>query len=40
VFGIAAGILLLGETVTAWQWVGTAFVMSALGVVVRGGPRG
>lgn len=39
VFGIVAGIVLLGETVTTWQWVGTAFVMAALGVVVRGARR-
>ena len=36
--GIAAGILLLGEEVTAWQWAGAALVMSALTFVMRGGP--
>lgn len=40
VFGIVAGIVLLGETVSAWQWIGTGFVLMALGVVVRGSRKG
>ncbi|MEN9313935.1 MAG: hypothetical protein RIS35_328 [Pseudomonadota bacterium] len=39
VFGIIAGIVLLDETVTSWQWVGTGFVLSALLFVVRGARR-
>ena len=37
--GLAAGILLLGEEVTPWQWAGAALVMSALGFVLRAGAR-
>ncbi|MFM8532208.1 MAG: EamA family transporter [Acidimicrobiia bacterium] len=37
--GIAAGILLLGEVVTEWQWAGAAMVMAAMGCVVRGEAR-
>ena len=35
--GIAAGILLLGEEVTAWQWAGAGLVLSALVFVMRAG---
>ncbi|MGP1629023.1 MAG: EamA family transporter, partial [Giesbergeria sp.] len=37
VVGLAAGLLVLGEVVTGWQWVGTAFVVAALACVVLGG---
>ncbi|MBK7719016.1 MAG: EamA family transporter [Simplicispira sp.] len=37
VVGLAAGMLVLGEVVTTWQWAGTAFVVSALVCVVLGG---
>ena len=37
VVGLAAGMLVLGEVVTPWQWAGTAFVVSALVCVVLGG---
>ena len=37
VVGMAAGMLVLGEVVTPWQWAGTAFVVSALVCVVLGG---
>ena len=36
VVGLAAGLLVLGEVVTGWQWAGTAFVVAALGCVVLG----
>ena len=36
VLGILAGTLILHETVTLWQWIGGAWVMLALLVVVRG----
>lgn len=39
VVGLAAGLLVLGEVVTGWQWAGTAFVVAALGCVVLGRPR-
>lgn len=39
VVGLVAGIVLLGEQVTTWQWVGAALVMSALIFVFRGAPR-
>jgi len=38
VVGLAAGMLVLGEVVTGWQWAGTAFVVAALGCVLLG-PR-
>ena len=38
VVGMAAGLLVLGEVVTAWQWVGVACVVLALVCVVLG-PR-
>ena len=37
VFGILAGVLILGETVTMPQWIGGGFVMLALGFVASGG---
>ena len=36
---IVAGIVLLGERVTAWQWAGAVLVMSALIFVFRGEVR-
>jgi O-acetylserine/cysteine efflux transporter len=36
VVGIAAGMLLLGERVSAWQWAGVACVGAALAVVLFG----
>jgi O-acetylserine/cysteine efflux transporter len=37
VVGLAAGVLLLGETITPWQWAGIALVVAALMVVMFGG---
>ncbi len=37
VVGIAAGMLILGESVSAWQWAGIACVGAALAVVLFGG---
>lgn len=37
VIGLSAGMLLLGEKVTPWQWAGSACVVAALGVVMFGG---
>ena len=37
VIGLAAGMLLLGERVSPLQWIGSAFVVAALGVVMFGG---
>jgi O-acetylserine/cysteine efflux transporter len=37
VVGLAAGMLVLGEVVTPWQWAGTALVVAALVCVVLGG---
>jgi O-acetylserine/cysteine efflux transporter len=36
VVGLAAGMGLLGERVTPWQWAGIAFVVAALAVVMFG----
>jgi O-acetylserine/cysteine efflux transporter len=36
VVGLLAGMLVLGEHVTGWQWAGAALVMSALAFVVGG----
>lgn len=36
VVGITAGMLILGETVTNWQWGGIAFVVAALLMVMFG----
>jgi O-acetylserine/cysteine efflux transporter len=38
VVGIAAGMLVLGEQVNAWQWAGVAFIAAALLVAIIG-PR-
>ena len=38
VVGLAAGMLVLGEAVTPWQWAGIACVVTALGCVMLG-PR-
>ena len=38
VIGLAAGMLTLGETVSPWQWAGSACVVAALAVVMLG-PR-
>jgi O-acetylserine/cysteine efflux transporter len=37
VVGLAAGLLLLGETITLWQWAGIALVIAALVCVMFGG---
>jgi O-acetylserine/cysteine efflux transporter len=37
VVGIAAGLFVLGESITAWQWAGTALIALALVCVVFGG---
>ena len=37
VIGLSTGMLVLGETVTSWQWAGAALVVMALVVVVWGG---
>jgi O-acetylserine/cysteine efflux transporter len=37
VVGLAAGMLLLGEHITGWQWSGIALVVAALGCVMFGG---
>jgi O-acetylserine/cysteine efflux transporter len=39
VVGIASGMLLLDEQVTAWQWAGIALTVLALASVVLGGAR-
>lgn len=36
VVGLAAGLLLLGESVTPWQWAGIALVVAALACVMFG----
>ncbi len=36
VVGLAAGLFLLGETITAWQWAGIALTVSALAWVMFG----
>jgi len=36
VVGLAAGMVVLGEVVTAWQWAGVALVVAALAVVMLG----
>ena len=38
VVGLMAGMFVLGEVVTPWQWAGVALVVAALGVVMLG-PR-
>ena len=37
VLGLASGMLLLGETITAWQWAGIALIGCALACVMFGG---
>ena len=37
VVGLTAGMLVLGEVITAWQWAGIALVVAALGCVMLGG---
>jgi O-acetylserine/cysteine efflux transporter len=38
--GLAAGMLVLGEVISTWQWAGIALVVAALGCVMLGGlPR-
>ncbi len=37
VVGLAAGMIVLGEVVTAWQWAGVALVVGALACVMFGG---
>ncbi len=39
VVGLTAGLLLLGESITGWQWAGIALVVAALGWVMFGGRR-
>lgn len=36
VVGISAGMLLLGDRITGWQWTGIAFIVCSLAVVVFG----
>ena len=37
VVGLAAGMGLLGERITPWQWAGIGCVVAALAVVMLGG---
>lgn len=37
IVGLAAGMLVLGEVITPWQWVGIAFMVAALACVMLGG---
>ncbi len=37
VAGLAAGMLVLGEVITPWQWAGIALVVAALACVMLGG---
>lgn len=37
VVGLAAGVLVLGEAITPWQWAGIALLVAALGCVMLGG---
>jgi len=37
VVGITAGMLLLGDRITAWQWAGIAMIVASLAMVVFGG---
>lgn len=39
VIGLAAGVGILGETVSAWQWTGSVCVIAALAVVMQWGRR-
>ena len=40
IVGLAAGMLVLGESITPWQWAGIALVVAALGCVMLGGLAG
>jgi O-acetylserine/cysteine efflux transporter len=40
IVGLAAGVGLLGEVITPWQWAGIALVVAALGCVMLGGRWG
>ncbi|MDO9404172.1 MAG: EamA family transporter [Polaromonas sp.] len=37
VVGLTTGMLVLGESITAWQWAGITLVVAALGCVMLGG---
>ena len=37
VAGLAAGMLVLGEVITPWQWASIALVVAALACVMLGG---
>ena len=37
IVGLAAGMLVLGEVITPWQWAGIALVVAALACVMLGG---
>ena len=37
VVGLATGMLVLGETVSGWQWAGVVMIALALGCVMFGG---
>jgi len=37
VVGLSAGVLVLGEVITPWQWAGIALLVAALGFVLLGG---
>ncbi|MBA5639214.1 EamA family transporter [Duganella sp. LX20W] len=37
VVGISAGMLVLGDRITGWQWTGTALIVAALACVMFGG---
>lgn len=39
VVGMAAGMLVLGEVITPWQWAGIALMVAALACVIMGGRR-
>jgi len=36
IIGLAAGVIALDETISAWQWLGIIFVVLALGIVLLG----
>ena len=37
IVGLSAGVLVLGEVISAWQWAGITLLVAALGFVVLGG---
>ena len=39
IVGLSAGMLVLGEVITPWQWAGIVLVVAALGCVMLGGLR-